>query len=266
MRARAAIIVLSIAIPAATAGAQDSVADERARRHFSAGASYYEAGEYENALREFQRAYDLSRRPELFYNFHLAHQALGDLENARTYLARYLDEVEEIDNRAVLQLRLQNLEERIREQQPVEPETPAEPASPPPPEPVPELGDGAPPVEPSAPSPAPAGEGGGVPTLAVVSFVVAGVGLAAMAVFGALALGEESSVADSECGRTATCNEDDVSTMDTYALVSDLGLGVAVVGAALGLVFVMTDGSGREQRVSAGAIPGGAAASLRGTF
>ena len=74
--------------------------DDRARLHFQAGASYYEAGDYEDALREFQRSHALSQRSELFYNFSLCYQQIGDLDNAALYLRRYLDEVESIENRA----------------------------------------------------------------------------------------------------------------------------------------------------------------------
>lgn len=90
--------------------------DQRARLHFESGASYYEAGEYEDALREFQHAYELSQRPQLFYNISLCYQNLGDLENAAGFLERYLREVAEIENRANLEIRLRNLRERLEAQ------------------------------------------------------------------------------------------------------------------------------------------------------
>ncbi|MCB9598435.1 MAG: hypothetical protein H6719_37320, partial [Sandaracinaceae bacterium] len=123
----------------------DEGAQQRARIHFQAGASYYEAGAYEDALREWSRAYDLSHRAELLYNFSLAHQGLNHLEQARDYLRQFLDQVTDIPNRANLELRIENLERRIAEQQaaaePVEPEEtePSDPieTSPPPPQRIP---------------------------------------------------------------------------------------------------------------------------------
>jgi len=258
-------------VATATAHAQD---ENRARMHFQAGASYYEAGEYEDALREFQRAYDLSNKPELFYNFSLSYQQLGDLENAIEYLRRYLAEVENVPNRGNLERRLENFEERLAEQRARE-QTPQQEQTPPDTEPI-EPGPAEPPPSEemtfgsSAPEPEiDDTEGGGLSGLTVVGLVTAGVGVVTMATFGILALGEESSVADG-CGATTSCTEDDVSTMDTFALLSDIGLGVAVVGGALAVVGLVTGGGDDPATdtasVSPWIAPEGAGASLRGAF
>jgi len=233
--------------------------------HFQAGASYYEAGEYEDALREFQRAYDLSQRPELFYNFHLCYQGMGELEEAIDYLQRYLEGVEDIPNRSNLERRLENLRERIEEQRQGD-ATPEPQPDPPPVQPV-DPGSTTPGPD---PRPTPDDTGGGLPTSALVSFIVGGVGIAGMATFGILALGEQSSVEDG-CGADRSCTEDDVVSMDTFALLSDLSLGVAVVGAALGVVFVVTaDGGSGEHaggvRVTPTASRDGAGVAVGGRF
>src|SRR5688500_8872763 len=62
--------------------------DERARMHFQAGNAYFQTGEYDAALREFQRSYELSARPALFYNMALVHERLGNLEQAIAHLQR----------------------------------------------------------------------------------------------------------------------------------------------------------------------------------
>ena len=87
------------------------------RIHFQAGASDYESGDYQHALEEFQRAYELSQRPQLFYNIALAYQQLGDLEHAVEYLGRFLNEVEDIANRENLERRLTNFQERLAAEQ-----------------------------------------------------------------------------------------------------------------------------------------------------
>src|SRR3954468_7689542 len=46
----------------ATVHAQ-STADDLARRHFDSGVAYLEESDYDNALKAFQKAYDLSKRP-----------------------------------------------------------------------------------------------------------------------------------------------------------------------------------------------------------
>lgn len=271
-------------LPARSSEAQ-SDGDTRARMHFQAGASYYEAGEYKDALREFQRAQELSGRPQLFYNFSLCYQNLDEDEKAVHYLARYLDEVEEIPNRANLERRLENMKERLEERereqtQSAEPEDDTEAAKAPSAtgtdSPTTSGGDEtvsddtATSTDPAPRQPrsrsdgessrAPGGlesstsssrsdDGGGLPTISMVSFAAAAGGLAAMATFGGLAIAEKNSVA-SGCGKTQSCTQGQVSAMDTYALISDVGLGVAVLGGAVGLawMFVSSGASGDSER------------------
>lgn len=66
----------------------------------------------------------------------------------------------------------------------------------------------------------------------VVAFVAGGAGLLTMGVFGALALSEHSRLAG-EC--EPTCTDGEVSTLQGYTTVADIGLGVGLVGTALGL-------------------------------
>ncbi|UJR80837.1 tetratricopeptide repeat protein [Sandaracinus amylolyticus] len=244
----------AIACIAADAEAQD---DQRARLHFESGASYYEAGEYEDALREFQRAYDLSHRPQLFYNLSLCYQNLGDLPQAADYLERYLAEVAEIENRANLEIRLRNLRERIARGQTGAPE--------PQPEPTPETTEPATtttatttpaettatttaPVEPAPQAEAPLN----VP--AIAGFSVAALGLVTAVIFGPLTIAEDSSLSNG-CGATRSCTDDDLSTMRAFAAVTDVGLGVALAGAAVGVIFLIVGtGESAPSERTAGAI------------
>ena len=217
--------------------AQDDA--NRARLHFQAGASYYEAGDYEDALREFQRSYDLSQRPELFYNFSLCHQQLGRLDEAIVYLDRYLREVEEVPNRANLERRLTNFrtqqanearaaeEERQRAAQQRRAEAEAAAAG----------GDA---EEPEPAAPDSNEDEGGANGAAIGSFVVAGAGVVVLGVAGGLALAQRSDLDDQGCA--PNCDSGDVSTLRTRAIVADIGLAVALVGATLGVVFLLTGG------------------------
>ncbi len=236
MRTFIAWVGLCFFLFGSVARAQD---EERAQLHFRAGASYYEAGDYEEALEEFRRSHALSNRPELFYNFSLCYQQLGDLENATLYLERYLQEVAEVPNRANLELRLANLRERAARAAQSSPSTSTQapatagaPTSTAEPRPVA--------AETAAEEPA-AEDGGGANVPAIVSFAGGGVGAAMVIAFGTLALKERNAV-ESGCGATRTCTRSDVETMDRYALVADIGLGVAVAGAALGVVFAIVGG------------------------
>lgn len=81
-----------------------------ARSRFQLGESLYEQGRFDEALAEFERAHEISGRPELLYNIHLAHRDAGRPEEAAAALRGYLAEVEDIPNRGLLVGRLQSLE------------------------------------------------------------------------------------------------------------------------------------------------------------
>ncbi len=232
--------------------------DERARIHFESGAVYYDSGEYESALREFQSAYELSHRAALYFNIYLCQQAIGDLDEAAASLETYLSEVEDAPNRASLQQRLENLRERIRRREAGE----AEPEEP-------ELSSSTEPVPVEPPPPPPSGDALNVP--AIVGYSVAGLGLIGAAIFGPLTIAENSSLASSSCGQAMTCTVDQTSTLTTYALVTDISFGVALVGAIAGTVlFFVIDtsgGSGQSSlRFSPLAGPGLAGINVGGTL
>lgn len=284
-----------MAIAVACIAPSTQAQDERARLHLQAGASYYEAGDYEDALREFQRAHTLSQRSELFYNFSLCYQQLGDLENAALYLRRYLDEVQSIDNRQQLERRHANLVERIAAQEadpsgrpvfrfefdepesgasqddPVDAEHPVRPnASPEPPRQPREASSEAAPATSSTVVP----EGRGAPVGALVGYTFAGVGVAIAATFGGLALRERGRIEDG-CGADRSCRASDVQQLEGYALASDIGLAVALAGATVGTILLLTgsddgDEPGDGDRARAGvapyAGPSGAGAIIRGVF
>ncbi len=270
-------LVLGVVFGAADGRAHAQDDANRARLHFQAGASYYEAGDYEDALREFQRAYDLSQRPELFYNFSLCHQQLGQLDEAIVYLDRYLTEVEDVPNRANLERRLANFRARqaneaAAERAEAEREVEAPAVAPPPAREEP----------PIAPAPSEVSEAeeheaeddatsGGTNGAAIAGFSVAGAGLVVLGVAGGLALAQRSDLDDQGCA--PDCDGGDVSALRTRAIVADVGLVVAVVGAALGVVFLLTGGDGDDETaedvawgVSPWVAPGSGGAAVGGRF
>ncbi|MEO0325541.1 MAG: tetratricopeptide repeat protein [Myxococcota bacterium] len=244
-------LVLGVVFGAASgAHAQDEA--NRARLHFQAGASYYEAGDYEDALREFQRSYDLSQRPELFYNFSLCYQQLGQLDQAIVYLDRYLTEVEDVPNRANLERRLVNFRARQAEEvRRAEAEAAAERAAAEEPpdearEPVAE------PAETGLAATAEAADeedAGGVNGAAIAGFAIAGAGVVVLGVAGGLALAQRSDLEDQACA--PDCASGDVDTLRTRAIVADVGLAVALVGATLGVVFLLTGGDDDDESAEA---------------
>lgn len=103
-----AAAVLSIAGPAV---AQDGALD-RARAYFAAGMAYFEEGEYEQAIPQFERALEITDAPEIHYNLYVAHERLGHLDEAAGHLRSYLT-VASAAERGQLERRLEALERRI---------------------------------------------------------------------------------------------------------------------------------------------------------
>ncbi len=228
----------------ATTGAAAQGADNRARLHFESGTAYYDAGDYEDALREFQNAYELSERPGLLYNLYLCHERLANLPEAIAALERYLAEGDPGERREVLETRLGNLRERqarvesgaVTEAE-AEAETEAEAEAQA--ESV-DAGTG------THTGDEPRG-GSSIPTPAIVSLGITGAGALTWAIFGILAASEDGSLSGG-CAAAGTCTEDDVSSLRTFNVVADIGFAVTIAGAAAtALLWLLLDSDGGEE-------------------
>lgn len=262
----AGIVCTFVIAGAGTVGAQSSDAD--ARRHFEAGVSYFNTSEYEDALREFQRAYQLSepeRRPAILRNIAAVYERMGNLQKTVETLEQYLQEDPETTERATVEIRIKNLKDKIAEQEKADAGVPvAPPTTTPPP------ASTAVPTATSEPPPPPADPDY---TPAYISWGVGGAAALGAIITGVLA---KNSYDDKEsgCGSTPQgCSDDDVSGVETMAWVSTALTGVAVVGAGLGTVLYLTaEPPSREQatgwtpRVNAGVGPGGGGIDARWTF
>jgi tetratricopeptide (TPR) repeat protein len=99
--------------PAAAAGAEDDAEDAFASKVFTAGKAAYDIGNYDEALRYFQQAYELSGRAELLYYVGQAADHLGMEQTALKAFAMYLGQVPDAPNQPEVQQRLIELQEII---------------------------------------------------------------------------------------------------------------------------------------------------------
>jgi tetratricopeptide (TPR) repeat protein len=208
----------------------DETADELARRHFDSGAAYLEESDYDNALKAFQKAYELSQRPEILLNIATVQERRGDLAAAISALEQYLAAAPNGDRADTTRLRIQNLQKRLAESPPPTPTASASVAPVPPPPPPPAA---APPPAPPRPAP------NHVP--AYIAFGVGGAGLVTAVVTGIMANAKYQDAKDS-C--SPHCTDAQLSSAKTLALVSTITTGVAVVGAGVGLTLFLTSSSG----------------------
>lgn len=191
--------------------------DELARRHFESGAAYFEQAEYDSALREFRKSYELSSRPEILINIATVHERLADLRAAIQALDEFLQLRQDAEQAATIRLRRDNLQKRLNEQSkpPVaEPQQRAEPSPP-----APEKAE-----EPREPNRVPA----------YVLFSVAGVSAAGAVLTGVFANAEFQDLKD-RCA--PNCSDNDVSGARTLGTVSTILTGAAIVSAGIGVVF-----------------------------
>lgn len=86
---------LAILIPAGLPGSPDVAhadAKAEASRHFKLGVALYAEGKHDEALIEFQRAYELSPHPSVLYNIAASHRELSHYAEAIEYYERFLSE------------------------------------------------------------------------------------------------------------------------------------------------------------------------------
>jgi tetratricopeptide (TPR) repeat protein len=90
--------------------------EDSARSHFRVGQLMYGEGRFDEAAAEFDRAYELSGRPQLLYNAFLAHRDAGHVPEAVARLRQYLEQTPEAVDRETLERRLAAMEETLAQQ------------------------------------------------------------------------------------------------------------------------------------------------------
>ncbi|MEZ4226582.1 MAG: hypothetical protein R3B13_36885 [Polyangiaceae bacterium] len=244
--------VLALCLHASAAVAQDDP-DALARRHFESGVAYLVESDYENALKAFQKAYELSKRPDLLLNIATVHERSSRLDLAVAALEEYLKVAPESEQTETVRLRLANLQKRLEEQRERDrAEAEAMRAK----------------VAASASPSASGGDpGGGAPqhqpnrVPAFVAFGVAGASMVGAVVTGVMAKSEYD---DAEGRCAPNCEQSAVDAGKNLALVSTVLTGVAIVGTGVGLVLWLGQDTpqttAHRLQLTAGARPGGAEA------
>lgn len=105
-------LTLAFALVSASAAAQAGGGD--ARTMFQRGQTAYAQGDYDTAIDQWSRAYELDPRPLLQFNLSQAHERLGNLPLAIAALERYLEGADANDeHQADARARLSALRERL---------------------------------------------------------------------------------------------------------------------------------------------------------
>ena len=223
-------MIAAVVCAAAASAHANSDDDERAKAHFLAGQSYYEQASYADALREFNEAYRISKRPALLYNIARCDEALEQYGEAVKMLEAYLAQDPQTTDREAVETRIANLKEREAARQKAQQQ--AEAAKPPP------TGPQAPAPPPTAPS----------HRKRLYTWIVGGVGVAALAA--ALGTGVASQLDYNDLSSKCTGNTCDPATVANaqskinsgkkLAVATDVlwPIGAAAVAAGVVLFFV----------------------------
>ena len=241
MRRSSATLALCILVAPGIATAQahptgvvtpSPVNDAAARGRFQAGQAFYDDGRFEEALVEFQAAWDFSGRVEMLINIANAAERALKFDVAVEHLRLYLERVPTAPDREVYERRIARDESaRARMGQAGTPgETHANTATPPP-------------VDAAAVPhvvTAPRGAGSGPPIAAIVTMSAGGaLGVVAL-ITGLLAHGTYSDL-QTACpdGLCPPDRASDLSSGKGMALASTVLTGLAVVAGGVGLVLLL---------------------------
>jgi len=112
LRRFAVAIVLIVGLVASQppARADDAVS---AREHYQKGTSYYDLGKYDDAIKEFEAAYEIKNDPALLYNLAQSNRLAGNSDQALHFYRTYLRYVPKAANRAEIESRIAQLEQLV---------------------------------------------------------------------------------------------------------------------------------------------------------
>ncbi|MCS6898288.1 MAG: tetratricopeptide repeat protein [Polyangiaceae bacterium] len=203
-------------------------ADELARKVFEAGYAFYEAGDYEEALRSFRRSYSLCPKPEQQKNIGATHERLGNLPEAIEAYELYLKSAPpDAEDRDAIQVRIANLQKRLTPA--VQPSAPASSLAPLPLPPLPE-----PPPPPPPPD----------RTAAVVALSAGGLFAVGSLITGLLA---RSRFQEAERSCKPSCSDSEVASIRTLAWTSIALTGAAALGTGMGVYLWWSSSSSATQ-------------------
>lgn len=102
-----------------------------AKDHFKRGVKLYNLGHFQEAIPEFEKAYDLDPEPILLFNIAQSHRQNGSKERALFFYRRYLEQDPNTNKRADVEQRMKELAQALQQENEQKQKPPTE-VSPPP--------------------------------------------------------------------------------------------------------------------------------------
>jgi tetratricopeptide (TPR) repeat protein len=125
------LVLALLALPApARAQEPDDKARSTARAHFARGNSFFDLGRYDEAIAEYEAAYQAKNDPALLYNIAQAHRLGGHAPAALRLYKAYLARRPDAPNRREVEVKIATLERLIEQQHKSESIQPDQPLAP----------------------------------------------------------------------------------------------------------------------------------------
>ena len=128
---RVAFLVAVLLAPSVAMAGPDA-ATAYAKEVFDRAQALYAAGKYEEALEQYNKAYDAKPLPGLLFNIGQCHRQLGNKERALFFYRRYLEQDPKAENRVEVEKRMAELERSMKEEKDLQQRPPTNLAEPPP--------------------------------------------------------------------------------------------------------------------------------------
>jgi tetratricopeptide (TPR) repeat protein len=129
MRAGIATVICAAALLAASGARAQSSAADNAQAHFDRGAKLYNLGHFQEAITDFEKAYDLDPSPIFLFNIAQSHRQLGNKERALFFYRRYLEQAPNAANRDDVERRMKDLQSSLQQEQELKQKPPTEVSS-----------------------------------------------------------------------------------------------------------------------------------------
>jgi tetratricopeptide (TPR) repeat protein len=133
------IVALAVLLLSSSAFGDDVDDRRQAREHFEKGTRLYELGHFDEAIKEYETAYQLKNDPTLLFNVAQAHRLAGQHQQALFNYRSYLHKVPNASNRDEVERLIVELQKRLDQPTPsatkaeptpaVEPDRPTPPAT-----------------------------------------------------------------------------------------------------------------------------------------
>src|SRR5205814_10008777 len=112
VRALAALLLSAMVV----AGSSRALAAGEGKAYFDSGVRHYNLGHFQDAIVDFEKAYNIDPAPILLFNIAQSHRQLGDKERALFFYRRYLEQAPNAGNKAEVEQRMKDLTQSLQQE------------------------------------------------------------------------------------------------------------------------------------------------------